>query len=196
MLGHGAGGAPYEGAAPYRREAVFEPDLLAARDAALQAGLEVVLVEQPWRVAGRRVAEAPARLDEAWLAVVSAMPAGVKTVLGGRSAGARVSCRTADRLAETAEVVGVLCLAFPLRPTGRPEAPSRQSELDLPRVPVLVVQGDRDPFGMPDRGPGRSVVPVPGADHSFAVRNKDGERATVLSEVERAVSAWLGDLSW
>ena len=172
----------------------MEPDLLAARDAALRSGFEVVLVEQPWRVAGRRVAESPARLDEAWLAVLRALPEGVPTVLGGRSAGARVACRTASQLPV---VVGVLCLAFPLQPPpsrGRGPAPSRQAELDLPRAPVLVVQGDRDPFGMPAEAPGRRVVPVATSDHSFAVRKKHGQRIEALVAVEQAVRGWLEDL--
>ncbi len=194
MLGHGAGGAAYGGAggAAYGG-ASLEPDLIAARDAALRSGLDVVLVEQPWRVAGRRVAESPARLDEAWLAVLGSLPTGVATVVGGRSAGARVACRTASLLAD---VVGVLCLAFPLQPPrSKGPAPSRAAELDLPRVPVLVVQGGRDPFGVPGGAPGRGVVTVPGADHSFDVRRRDGERTEALRSVESAVRDWLVELA-
>ena len=166
-LGHGAGGGP------------DAPDLLAARDAALALGWRVVRVEQPWRVTGRRVAEAPLRLDAAWLAVLAGVERDL-LVVGGRSAGARVACRTAG----AAGAAGVLALAFPLlAPSGR----SRAAELTLPQVPVRVVQGARDAFGVPD---GAHVVA--GADHAFAVRRRDGrtERA-VLDEVEAAVGTWL-----
>lgn len=171
VLGHGAGGG------------VEAPDLLAARDAALAAGWSVARVEQPWRVAGRRVAEAPVRLDAAWLAVLGALPR-TQLVVGGRSAGARVACRTAGATGAS----GVLALAFPLvAPSGR----SRADELALPSVPVRVVQGARDAFGVPD---GARVVS--GADHAFAVRRKDGRTAEqVLDEVATAVSDWLQTLT-
>ncbi len=193
MLGHGAGGAPYSGGASYsdaggaphaRDPGRFEPDLLAARDAALAVGLDVLLVEQPWRVAGRRVAEAPARLDEAWLGVMAQLPTDVVTVVGGRSAGARVACRTSGRTGAT----GVLCLAFPLQPQ-RPGSPSREPELALPEVPVLVVQGGRDAFGLPEARPGRTVTVVPGGNHAFVVRRSEQDEA--LADVGRAVRGWL-----
>jgi predicted alpha/beta-hydrolase family hydrolase len=126
----------------------------------------VLRVEQPWRVAGKRVAPAPARLDVAWTAVLDRLRGdGVLTgplVLGGRSAGARVACRTATALG----AIGVLALAFPLHPPGRPEK-SRQAELDAVGLPVLVVQGESDPFGMPPAGPDREVVAVRG-NHSLS----------------------------
>ena len=153
VLGHGAAGG------------VGAPDLVAARDAALAEGVSVGLVEQPYRVAGRR-APAPAhQLDAAWLAVVARLATrelrGLPLVVGGRSMGGRVACRTAA----PAEAVGVLCLAFPLQPPGRPVA-SRLPELEQVTVPVLVVQGERDAFGIPPSGPGRTVTLVPG-DHSL-----------------------------
>jgi predicted alpha/beta-hydrolase family hydrolase len=149
LLGHGAGGG------------VAARDLVAATRAAVAAGVSVALVEQPYRVAGRR-SPAPARqLDAAWLAVAehlrAAGLAGLPLLAGGRSAGARVACRTA---APTG-AAGVLCLAFPVHPPGRPEK-TRLDELDAVEVPVLVVQGDRDPFGMPPPAPGRDVVVLPG----------------------------------
>jgi predicted alpha/beta-hydrolase family hydrolase len=149
LLGHGAGGG------------VTARDLVAATRAAVAAGVSVALVEQPYRVAGRR-SPAPARqLDAAWLAVAehlrAADLAGLPLLAGGRSAGARVTCRTA---APTG-AAGVLCLAFPVHPPGRPEK-TRLDELDAVEVPVLVVQGDRDPFGMPPPAPGRDVVVLPG----------------------------------
>ena len=176
MLGHGAGGG------------IDAPDLLAARDAAVRLGLQVVLVEQPWRVAGRRVAEAPARLDTAWLAVLAALPpADGPLLLGGRSAGARVACRTADELGAD----GVLALAFPLRPPGRPDR-DRGDELRRPSCPRLVVQGERDAFGVPAPSPGVEVHVVAGADHGFAVRRRDGRvTADVHAEVEQVMRAWL-----
>jgi uncharacterized protein len=167
-LGHGAGGG------------VAARDLVAVRDVALSIGCSVALVEQPYRVAGRR-SPAPARqLDAAWTAVVerlrTSVLSGVPLVVGGRSAGARVACRT---VASTS-AVGVLCLAFPLHPPGRP-ANTRQPELDAVAVPVLVVQGASDPFGMPAAGEERSVVTVPG-NHSLT---------SDLPAVVEAVRAWL-----
>jgi predicted alpha/beta-hydrolase family hydrolase len=149
VLGHGAGGS------------VGAPDLVAASEAARSAGLSVVLIEQPYRVAGRRSAAPAHQLDAAWIAVVEHLRGGaladLPLIAGGRSAGARVACRTA---AETG-AAGVLCLAFPLHPPGRPEK-SRLSELDAVQVPVLIVQGTSDPFGMPPAGPNRTIVTVPG----------------------------------
>ncbi len=188
VLGHGAGGG------------VAAPDLLAARAAGLALGLQVVRFEQPWRVRGRRVAEAPPRLDAAWLAALAALtaldppgaPARV-TVLGGRSAGARVACRTAALVPPPLPVAGVLCLAFPLRPPG--SAADRAAELAVPGVPRLVVQGGRDAFGLPAAAPGVRVHVVPGADHGFAVRRRDGRTAgSVADEITAVVQAWLGGL--
>jgi predicted alpha/beta-hydrolase family hydrolase len=171
VLGHGAGGG------------VGARDLTAAADAASIAGFSVALVEQPYRVAGRR-SPAPARqLDAAWSAVVAELRAGplrrLALVTGGRSSGARVACRTA---ADTG-AVGVLCLAYPLHPPGRPSA-SRLDELDGVTVPVLVVQGKSDPFGMPPAGPNRSVVAVAG-NHSLT-----GD----LEAVRSAVVQWLAQV--
>ncbi len=158
VLSHGAGGG------------TGAPDLVAVAGAALAVGWCVVLVDQPWRVAGRRVAPPPARLDTAWTTMVPALvgslrPAGRPVVLGGRSAGARVACRTAATLG----AAGVVALAFPLHPPRRPER-SRAAELEA-GVPVLVVQGERDPFGTPDEvrraaPAGVLVEPVAG-DHSL-----------------------------
>jgi uncharacterized protein len=166
VLGHGAGGG------------VESPDLVGATEAANDAGLSVGLVEQPYRVAGRR-SPAPARqLDEAWLAVVPQLFPDLPLIVGGRSLGARVACRTA---AETA-AVAVLCLAFPLHPPGKPEK-TRLPELDSVTVPTLVIQGERDPFGIPPPGPNREVVLVPGT-HSL--------RSS--STVAAAASDWLARL--
>jgi predicted alpha/beta-hydrolase family hydrolase len=142
--------------------------------------VHVALVTQPYRVAGRRT-PAPARqLDEAWLAVASALAAGpfagLSLIFGGRSSGARVACRTAT----LGDAVAVLCLAFPVHPPGRPDR-SRINELDGVGVPVLVVQGERDPFGRPDPVEGREVVLLPG-DHSLK---------TDLAALERTVAQWL-----
>lgn len=158
-------------------------DLTAAADAALAESLSVALVEQPYRVAGRRGPPPPAKLDEAWLAALRHLRegplAGLALVVGGRSLGARVACRTAAE----SEAVGVLCLAFPEHPPGKPEK-SRQPELDAVAVPTLVVQGDSDPFGMPRAGPNHEIVVVPGT-HSL---DKSAD------EVAAAVRAWLPGL--
>jgi uncharacterized protein len=171
VLGHGAAGGFGAG------------DLVAATGAALEAGFTVAQVEQPYRVAGRR-SQAPAKqLDAAWTAVMEHLRGdplgGLPLVAGGRSAGARVACRTA---ADTG-AVAVLCLAFPVHPPGRPEK-TRLDELDAVEVPVLVVQGDSDPFGMPPPRANRTVVAVPG-NHSLKA-----DRAAVAA----AVRDWLVDL--
>ncbi len=155
VIGHGAGGG------------IDAPDLRAVRRAALAEGIAVARVTQPYRVAGRRAPAPAARLDEAWLAVLAALRARrgltqLPVAVGGRSSGARVACRTAA----TARARAVVALAFPVHPPGRPEV-SRLAELELPPVPVLVVQGERDPFGLPPGAPGRELVVVPGADHSL-----------------------------
>ena len=129
-------------------------------------GVTVVLVDQPWVVAGRRVAVAPPQLDLAWLAVVPALEVSGPLLVGGRSAGARVACRTAVSLG----AAGCVALAFPLHPPGRPER-TRLPELLAAGVPTVVVQGGKDPFGGPDQFPDGPVTvrPVPFADHSFRV---------------------------
>jgi uncharacterized protein len=171
VLGHGAAGG------------VTSPDLVATRDVAVSEGVSVALVEQPYRVAGRR-SPAPARqLDAAWTAVVDDLREselnGLSLIVGGRSLGARVACRTA----EATGAVGVLCLAFPLQPRRRSSAPppSRLPELDGVTVPTLVVQGARDPFGIPPATALRTVAQVAG-DHSLR---------TDLGAVAAAVRVWL-----
>jgi len=170
VLGHGAAGG------------VGTTDLIAATEAANETRLNVALVEQPYVVAGRK-SPAPARqLDAAWSAVVEQLRGdqfdGLPIVVGGRSAGARVACRTATDLG----AVAVLCLAFPVHPPGKGDDPSksRLDELDAVEAPALVVQGDGDPFGMPPEAPDRMVVKVAG-NHSL----KDAEA------VRAAVSAWI-----
>ncbi|MBU8856886.1 MULTISPECIES: alpha/beta family hydrolase [unclassified Micromonospora] len=153
VLGHGAGGD------------VDAPDLTAVRDAVLAAGAGVALVTQPYRVAGRRAPAPAGHLDEAWTAVLADLrrraPGVRHWVVGGRSSGARVACRTAA----TVGAAGVVALAFPLHPPGRPER-SRAGEL-LTGLPTLVVNGDRDPFGVPEPGPGVEVVVRPGERHDL-----------------------------
>jgi uncharacterized protein len=172
VLGHGAGGG------------VSAPDLVAVTDVARSAEVSVVLVEQPYLVAGRRSPAPAHRLDAAWTAVIEYLRGGelrgLPLIVGGRSAGARVACRTA----EDTGAVAVLCLAFPLHAPGRPSTPAaktRQPELDAVKVPTLVVQGAKDPFGSPTAGSNRSVVTVPG-NHSLK---------TDLAAVAEAVRDWL-----
>jgi predicted alpha/beta-hydrolase family hydrolase len=178
LIGHGAGGS------------VEAPDLLAAVDATLAADVSVARIEQPYRVAGRRSAPPAPKLDEAWLDVHAALSAaadaplaGLPVLSGGRSSGARVACRTAMATG----VVGVLCLAFPLHPPQRKADAKRKTrlpELEAVTVPVLIIQGDRDPFGMPPPSPTRMVVTVAG-NHNL----KAG-----LADVGPAVSSWLGSI--
>jgi predicted alpha/beta-hydrolase family hydrolase len=169
ILGHGAAGG------------VTSPDLAAVTGVALSQRISVALVEQPYRVAGRRSPPPARRLDAAWTAVLDHLLTG--KLVGGRSLGARVACRTA----KATGAVGVLCLAFPLRPPRRSAgapAQSRLPELDDVRVPTLVVQGARDPFGIPPATERRTVVQVPG-DHSLK---------TDPEAVAAAVRAWLPDV--
>lgn len=167
MLGHGAGGG------------LGAKDLVAVTRAAQAAGVHVALVEQPYRVAGRR-APAPAnQLDTAWLTVADELSErfdGLPLVFGGRSSGARVACRTAT----AGQAVAVLCLAFPEHPPGRPEK-TRQSELEAVEVPTLVLQGERDPFGRPKPGPHQELVVLDG-DHNLSAD---------LEGVSRAATEWL-----
>ncbi len=170
ILGHGAGGG------------ISARDLVAVTEVALSEEVSVALVEQPYRVAGRR-APAPARqLDAAWTTVVDHLRAGelggVPLIVGGRSLGARVACRTV----EATGAMALLCLAFPLLPPRRSgSAVSRLPELDAVTVPTLVVQGTGDPFGMPPATELRAVVKVPG-NHSLR---------TDLEAVQAAVLDWL-----
>jgi predicted alpha/beta-hydrolase family hydrolase len=170
LLGHGAGGG------------VGARDLTAATQAANAAGVGVALVEQPYRVAGRRSPAAAAQLDAAWTSVAEQLAAGplagLPLLAGGRSSGARVACRTAAATG----AIGVLCLAFPLHPPGRPEK-TRLPELEAVGVPVLIVQGASDPFGMPPAAPGRAVVTLAG-NHSLA-SDVPGLRAAVAAWLER-----------
>ncbi len=175
VLGHGAGAG------------IDGPDLRAATEAALGEGLSVALVEQPYRVAGRRSPAPAKRLDEAWIAVVEHLRAnqleGLPLIVGGRSLGARVACRTV----ETTGAEAVLCLAFPLVPPRRGDKPpqSRLPELEAVSVPVLVVQGASDRFGMPPEGTNRKVVEVPG-DHGL--KSDPGA-------ITDAVATWLPTLT-
>jgi uncharacterized protein len=172
VLGHGAGGG------------VEAPDLVAATEAATRHGFSVALVEQPYRVAGRKSSPPAHHLDPAWIAVVDALKGSDPLIVGGRSAGARVACRTAEATGAAA----VLCLAFPLQPParkGKEPGPSRLDELDAMKVPVLVVQGERDRFGRPPPGTGREVAVVPGA-HSLR---------TDPQAVAEAVGSWLAKLA-
>jgi uncharacterized protein len=175
VLGHGAGGG------------VAAPDLVAATEGAREAGFAVALVEQPYRVAGRRSPAPAHRLEAAWTAVTEHLRAGelegLALIAGGRSAGARVACRTV----EATGAGGVLCLAFPLQPparAGKEPSPSRLPELEAVTVPMLVVQGERDRFGMPPGSARRKVVPVAG-DHSLR---------TDPDAVAAAVRDWIADL--
>jgi predicted alpha/beta-hydrolase family hydrolase len=168
IIGHGAGGG------------VEAPDIVAVRDAVLPRGVVVARVTQPYRVLGKGVPPKPEVLDEAWITVVRAIHKGVRKrlplIVGGRSSGARVACRTAAELGAAA----VLALAFPLHPPGHPEK-SRAGEID-PSVPTLIVNGSADPFGVPDPADGVDVLVRPGARHDL----RKG-----LAETSALVGEWL-----
>jgi len=174
VLGHGAGGG------------IGAPDLEAATRAAVTERFAVALVEQPYRVAGRRSPAAAPQLDAAWIAVLECLRAGelagLPLTVGGRSSGARVACRTA----EATGAVAVLCLAFPLEPPQRAGKPpkSRLPELDAVTVPTLVVQGERDRFGIPPSSSTREVVKVL-ADHGLK---------SDLDAIASAVAVWLANV--
>jgi len=176
VLGHGAGGG------------------VTARDLAVLAkllpaqGVSVFRVEQPWRVAGRKIGASTRILDEAWLTVVNTLRPQTPLVVGGRSAGARVACRTAKHLGAS----GCLALAFPLRPPNNPNK-SRIGELTAAGVPTLVVQGDRDSFGAPDAFPSTvDLTVIPGADHGFAtLKRADLSQDEALSVLVEAVLEWI-----
>lgn len=175
-IGHGAGGT------------VDSPDLVAVRDRAVAAGIAVARITQPYRAAGRRAPAPAGQLDAAWLAAVQGVQKqrglrALPLVTAGRSSGARVACRTAAATGS----VAVVALAFPVHPPGKPEK-TRLDELDAVAVAVLVVQGERDAFGMPPAAPGRQIVVVPAADHSL---KKDP--AAVADALVRFVTRQLGD---
>lgn len=195
VLTHGAGGD------------VDAPDLTALAGRLPAAGISVVLVRMPWRVAGKKLAPHPAVIDQAYAAVLSSLRTRTSWVLGGRSAGARSACR----IASAHGAAGVLALSFPLHPPGRPDR-SRHEELLGAGLPTLVVQGERDPFGGPGevaRSVTRSVtegagdpdraaidlVAVPFADHSLKVPKRAGIGADEVADlVVEAVLGWLAGL--
>ncbi|MFJ5551926.1 alpha/beta family hydrolase [Streptomyces sp. NPDC093225] len=180
-VGHGAGGG------------IEARDLQALAAALPGRGVTVALVEQPWRIAGKKVASAPKVLDQGWRGLWPALAApGLPVVAGGRSAGARVACRTGRELGALA----VLALAFPLHPPGKPEK-SRAEELTEAGLPTLVVQGGRDSFGRPEEFPegGFSLVEVPFGDHGFAVpKRADIGQDEALELITGAVGDWLEKL--
>jgi predicted alpha/beta-hydrolase family hydrolase len=184
-LTHGAGGG------------TGAPDLLAARDAALLAGGTVAMVTQPYRVKGARAPGSAARQDAAWVEIINvlqreldqpgqgrarhSMPgAAIPLIQGGRSNGARVACRTA----RATRALAVLALAFPLHPPGRPGR-SRAAELHEAGADVLVINGDRDPFGIPDGDDRIRVIVLAGESHALSRRP---------GAVGDAVGPWLREM--
>jgi len=171
VLTHGAGGG------------VGSKDILAARRAGLEVGAVVVRVTQPYRAGGARAPGSAQRQDQAWLEITSALRAahpGLPLVQGGRSNGARVACRTARQ----AGAAAVIALAFPLHPPGKADDPSRSraGELRSARVPVLVINGDRDPFGIPDQADADRLIVLPGETHSLSRHPQ---------AITEAVASWL-----
>src|SRR5215468_5040957 len=172
VLTHGAGGRP------------DTPDVLAVRDAAREFGAVTALVTQPYRVRGARAPGSVVRQDAAWTEIIATLNAGdLPLVHGGRSNGARVACRTARQVGAT----GVIALAFPLRPPGRPGHPgkSRDAELRAAGTRVLVLNGNRDPFGVPEPDDTTCVVVLAGETHALS-KNP--------SAIGEAVAGWLKTL--
>ncbi|MEU9989793.1 alpha/beta family hydrolase [Streptomyces sp. NPDC007971] len=180
-VSHGAGGG------------IEARDLQALARVLPGHGVTVALVEQPWRVAGRKVAPAPKTLDTGWRGIWPALAApGLPVIAGGRSAGARVACRTAVEL----DAHAVLALSFPLHPPGRPEK-SRAHELLGSGVPTLVVQGGNDPFGRPDEFPEGDfeLVEVAYGDHGFAVpKRAEISQERALEIITGGVVQWAASL--
>ncbi|WP_428986487.1 alpha/beta family hydrolase [Streptomyces camelliae] len=180
-LGHGVGGG------------IEARDLQALAQALPAHGVSVALVEQPWRVAGKKVAPAPKTLDTGWRGIWPALSGmELPVISGGRSAGARVACRTAAELGAYA----VLALGFPLHPPGKPEK-SRAEELLGTRVPTLVVQGGNDPFGKPDEFPEGSygLIEVPYGDHGFAIPGRaEVTQERALEIITEGVVEWIASL--
>jgi predicted alpha/beta-hydrolase family hydrolase len=180
-VSHGAGGG------------IEARDLQALAAVLPGHGVSVALVEQPWRVAGKKVAPAPKTLDVGWRGLWPAVAKpGLPVVAGGRSAGARVACRTATELGATA----VLALSFPLHPPGKPEK-SRADELLGAGVPTLVVQGGNDPFGKPEEFPKGSyeLIEVPYGDHGFAVPKRAAiDQDAALEIITDGVVGWIASL--
>ncbi len=176
VLTHGAGGG------------IDAPDLVRLARTLPQQDVSVVLVEMPWRVAGKKLAPAPAAIDAAYLAVLDQLRTRSPLVLGGRSAGARSACR----IARDVGARGVLALSFPLHPPGRPEK-SRLEELQGVRLPALVIQGENDPFGTPEEFPdGIELAVVPEADHSMKVPKRASvSQADALAVVLEATLEWV-----
>jgi predicted alpha/beta-hydrolase family hydrolase len=175
-LTHGAGGG------------IEARDLVQLARRLPRQGVSVALVEMPWRRQGAKLAPRPDVIDACYLAVLDTMRVRTPLVLGGRSAGARSACRLARRVGAS----GVLALAFPLHPPGRPER-SRVAELRGARLPILVVQGTRDPFGRPEEFPADTeLVAVPGADHGFAVPKRGPlGQDEALAVVEEGALEWV-----
>ena len=176
LLGHGAGGG------------IESPDLAALAADLPRQGVSVVRVEQPWRVAGKRIAPRPQVLDECFVAAANKLRVRTPLVVGGRSAGARSAARSAHALGAS----GYLALAFPLHPPGRPDR-SRLPELEAVDLPTLVVQGERDTFGAPDEfPPDRELTVIPGADHAFKVpRRGPVSPEEAIAIVVEAVLEWI-----
>jgi len=176
VLTHGAGGG------------IEAPDLVRLARTLPQQDISVTLVEMPWRVAGKKVAPAPAVIDECFLAVLDNLRTRSPLVVGGRSAGARSACRIARQVGAR----GVLALSFPLHPPGNPEK-SRLAELHRARVCTLVIQGERDPFGTPEEFPDDvDLAVVPAADHSMRVpKSAPVSQAQALAVVLEATLEWV-----
>lgn len=176
MLNHGAGGG------------VEAPELVALAQALPRQGISVLRLEQPWKVAGKKVAPRPAVLDECLVAAANQTRVRTPLVIGGRSAGARAAARCATNLGAS----GCLALAFPLHPPGRPER-SRLSELDDVHLPTLVIQGERDAFGRPEEFPARhDLAVVPSADHAFSVPKRgDISQEDALGIIVEATLEWI-----
>ncbi|MEV0249523.1 alpha/beta family hydrolase [Nocardia sp. NPDC050712] len=169
LLTHGSGGG------------VDAKDIVAVRDTALGLGGAVALVTQPYRLAGRRAPGSAIKQDEAWLEIVAALRKKVKTpplIQGGRSNGARVACRTALEVRAS----GVIALSFPLHPPGKPEKSRRDELLAAGKIPVVVVSGGSDPFGIPDPADAAEVRVIPGQPHSFR---------TGFETIQATVEPWL-----
>jgi uncharacterized protein len=180
VLTHGAGGG------------IDVPDIVRLARTLPQQGISVTLVEMPWRVRGTKLAPRPEVIDETYRAVMDSMRMRSPLIIGGRSAGARSACR----IARSVGAKGVLALSFPLHPPGRPEK-SRLAELLGARVPVLVVQGERDPFGAPGEFPSDiDLAVVPAGDHGMHVSRSRSAGAAGVSQADALAVVLEATLEW
>lgn len=193
ILAHGAGAGQGH---PWMRA--------RARDLA-DRGVRTVTFDFPYITAGRKVPDRAPVLTEAWRTVVAEVASRFPVeplAIGGKSMGGRMATMLLAEADAPAAVRGCVALGYPLHPPGKPDQ-LRVAHLGAIRVPLLVIQGERDPFGGGDEirqafvaaGARPDVVDVPAGGHGFEVRGRDARPADVYARVADVVAQWLGTLA-